>query len=93
LPLPVRRELVRGQEPAQEPGLELELGPGPVLELELVPGLELELVPGLVLGLVLRNQQSNLRLATIPAELTIFSFSPIYLLIKFMTQPCKNSNC
>jgi len=85
LPLPVRRELVRGQEPAQEPGLELELGPGPVLELELVPGL--------VLGLVLRNQQSNLRLATIPAELTIFSFSPIYLLIKFMTQPCKNSNC
>jgi len=52
-----------------------ELAPGPGLALELVPGLALVSVPG-------SQWQTSSPPTTMPAELTVFPFSPIYLLLK-----------
>jgi hypothetical protein len=57
-----------------------------VLAPELVLVLERELVQGLVRELVLalgRRKQLGSRLTTMPAESTTFSFSLIYLLLRF----------
>jgi hypothetical protein len=66
-------------------GLVLVLAPELVLVQVLVQAPELVLVQAreLVLALGRHNQPPNLQLITMPAESTIFSFSLIYLLLRF----------